>query len=99
MDTISIRNILDQQPNLPLAGSILFDKVKDAVSNGEKIGIDMKDANAIPTLFLNTSFGRLISLYGLEQTKHSFVFYNITRSQADRLRKYFSDFAAVAAAN
>ena len=43
-------------------------------------------------MFMNTSFGVLIVAYGIEKTKKLFVFNNITRSQFNRIQKYFDDY-------
>ncbi len=41
---------------------------------------------------MNTSFGELIALYGIEKTKKVFLFKSITKAQLQRIRKYFADY-------
>ena len=51
-----------------------------------------KEIESVPTVFMNTSFGELIALYGIEKTKKVFLFKSITKAQLQRIRKYFADY-------
>ncbi len=76
----------------PEAGSALFELAEKAVISNEQICLDMKGVESVPTLFMNTSFGDLILRYGIDKTKKLFTFNNITKSQVERIQKYFNDF-------
>ncbi len=76
----------------PEGGYVLYGIAEKAIESGNKILIDMKDVDSVPTLFMNTSFGDLIINHGINETKSLFIFNNITRSQLERIQKYFDDF-------
>lgn len=78
--------------SFPDAGTSLFKIAEDAINKGETLAIDMRDIESVPTMFMNTSFGDLIVAYGIDKTKKLFVFNNITRSQLNRIQKYFDDY-------
>jgi preprotein translocase subunit SecY len=76
----------------PEGGSVLYSIAEEAINNGNKILLDMIEVDSVPTLFMNTSFGDLIINYGINETKSLFIFNNISRSQLERIQKYFNDF-------
>lgn len=88
---VILRDILVGR-SYPEAGCALFELAKKAIDNNEQVILDMKDVESVPTLFMNTSFGDLILAYGIERTKKLFTFNNITKSQVERIQKYFNDF-------
>lgn len=76
----------------PEAGYALFELAEKAIDNKEQVFLDMKGVESVPTLFMNTSFGDLILQHGIEKTKKLFTFNNVTKSQVERIQKYFNDF-------
>ena len=44
---------------------------------------------------MNTSFGSLIDLFGLDTTKQALRFQNIKKSQIERIRKYLNDYGSL----
>ena len=44
---------------------------------------------------MNTSFGKIMSEFGLEKLKSTMVFRNITKVQIERIGKYFTDYSEV----
>ncbi len=88
MHIIILKDILNTTPALPEAGSILYNRIRDASSKNEKTVIDMDNITALPSIFLNTSIGRIIDVYGVDWLKKNVSFQRITRLQAERLRDY-----------
>jgi hypothetical protein len=91
MISILLKDILNGR-TYPEGGSVLFEVAKKAVQEGNTISLDLDGVESFPTTFMNTSFGDLIELYGIETTKTLFRFNNITASQVKRIRKYFTDY-------
>lgn len=94
MVTVKIKDILDGK-SYPEGGTILFGIIKDAITVNDIVSIDMEDVDSFPTMFMNTSFGNLITLFGLDKTKQSLSFKNIKKSQVERIRKYFNDYVSL----
>ena len=67
----------------------------DSIESNHKIVFDMKGIDAVSTVFLNAFFGQLIDKYGKGREKSSFKFSGLLKSQFDRIRKYFVDYAAL----
>lgn len=88
MCTIVLKDILNNTPALPDAGIILYNRIKEASGQFEQVMIDMSSITALPSIFLNTSIGRIIDDYGVDWLKKNISFQNITRQQAERLRDY-----------
>ena len=88
---VSIKDILESKTYAE-AGKILFDKIQQILKDENLISIDMKDVESVPTSFMNTSFGDLINIYGIDKVKESLYFKNITNSMIQRIRKYFEDY-------
>ena len=82
-NVVLLKDILKDN-QYPEAGVLLFKIAKEA--------IDMSEIESVPTVFMNTSFGELIALYGIEKTKKVFLFKSITKAQLQRIRKYFADY-------
>ncbi len=79
------------------AGDAVFFDSCPLIDTGETIVFDMTGLDGVSTVFLNTSFGHLMDVYGIERVKKSFKFTNILRTQAERIKKYFQDYAEVKA--
>lgn len=91
MKTIQLINILEGK-TYPEAGTALFPYLVDAINEGERICIDMSGVDSIPTLFMNTSFGEVLQIYGITSFKKLISFAHIQRSQAERIKKYLIDY-------
>lgn len=91
MITVQIKDILKDR-TYPQGGKALYDIAKKAIMDGDIVSVDMSDVESFPTMFMNTSFGDLICEFGTEKTKKAFVFKSITKSQVERIQKYFDDY-------
>ncbi|MBP8893542.1 MAG: STAS-like domain-containing protein [Saprospiraceae bacterium] len=96
MVTVRIKDVLDGR-SYPDGGTMLFGIIKDAMNNNENVSIDMEDVDSFPTMFMNTSFGKLIELFGIDATKKALSFQNIKKVQIERIRKYFNDYMSIMA--
>ena len=74
---------------------MLFGIIRDAINSNQTVSIDMEDVDSFPTMFMNTSFGSLIELFGLDITKRALRFQNIKKAQIERIRKYFNDYMSL----
>lgn len=94
MKIITLKHILAEKA-YPDAGNCIFKDIKDTILAHDKLIIDMSDVLSVPTMFLNTSFGAIIDEFGIPKLKESIGFKNITKSQVDRIQKYFIDYNQV----
>ncbi len=92
MQTILVKQYIDQYGDYAQSGNAVFDFASSAISKGETLKFDMSGQDSVSTVFLNASFGKLIDTFGIEKVKRSFIFTNLLRSQVDRIRKYFDDY-------
>ena len=74
--------------NYPDAGETLYYEIVKHINDSEKVVVDMTGIDALPSMFLNTSIGRIIDQYGKQSLKDHVAFAMITRSQAMRLHEY-----------
>ena len=88
---ISLKDLLKDKTH-PEAGAEVFKVAQKAILNDDKVSIDMEDIVAVPTSFMNTSFGDLINVFGFNETRRVFYFKNIRKTQLERFRKYFNDY-------
>lgn len=93
MTNFIIKDYIDRFNDYAKAGDAVCNDAMSLIDNGETIVFNMTGLDSVSTVFLNTSFGQLIDSYGIEKVKKSFRFTNILRSQADRIKKYFADYA------
>lgn len=91
MDRIYVKDLLTAG-SYPDAGIQFYALAQPAMQNGQNIYIDMTDVTAIPTTFMNVSFGRIINEYGKQQAKERLKFFNITRAQLERIKRYFDTY-------
>ena len=92
---IQLSEIINKYNDYAKSGSIVYEISKDIISNGGIVIIDMKGIESVPTNFMNTSFGALITNCGFDKTKQSFKFRNILKSQLSRFAKYFADYQKI----
>ena len=88
MCTISVNNIMKNR-SYPEAGVALFDAIV-ANMDSEKIILDMTDVTTMPSMFLNTSLGKFIEVYGVDLLRSKIAFAKITATQASRIKEYIN---------
>ncbi|MBE6225932.1 MAG: DUF4325 domain-containing protein [Bacteroidales bacterium] len=86
MCTINISYIL-KDSDYPTAGAKLYDMIIARYDAEDSITLDLMDVDALPSMFLNTSIGKLITDKGILALK-KIRFTNITKSQAARIKDY-----------
>ncbi len=74
----------------PESGQMLYDYMSPLLANGESVTLDLAGVVSLPSMFLNASIGLAAREYGVETIKKSIAFRNVTKTQAERLREYFS---------
>lgn len=94
METLRLSDILYEK-SYPEAGVALFPHIEAAIKGKDKLCIDMDGVDSIPTLFMNTSFGEVIRIYGATTFKKVISFTHIQKSQAERIKKYIADYEFV----
>ena len=94
MTTILLSDILNNN-DYANGGTVVYDIAQMAISNNDIIVIDMQNVDSFPTVFMNTSFGKLMDNFGVDRTKKSFRFKNILKTQVERISKYFSDYESM----
>ena len=95
MSTIYLKNILAENPDLPKAGEIFYDKVMSDDTLSEKIIVNMEEVTSLPSIFLNVSIGRIIDKFGIQWVKDHLSFTRITKTQAIRLSDYLSRYRTI----
>ena len=76
--------------DFPMAGSSLYDIIRENMNSSDKITIDMEGVSSLPSMFLNVSIGKFIDEFGFETLKKKISFTKITKLQAERLTDYIS---------
>ena len=76
----------------PTAGTVLYGLIMRSIDSEDKIVLDMDGVSLIPSMFLNTSLGRIIQERGTSFVKAKFGFKNIKSSDANRIRDYVGRF-------
>ncbi len=92
MCTIELGAIFSQSTDMPNAGNIFYNQIKDAFDSSDRVVVDMENITALPSIFLNVSIGRIIEEFGIDKLKSSMSFSKITKTQAMRLQEYLSKF-------
>ncbi len=87
MDRILVLDTL-KKGGYPEAGRVLYEEIMSRIHSADKIIIDFEGVSSVPSLYLNTSLGRLVKKKGVDFVKSKLFFANITKSQADRIKKY-----------
>lgn len=93
MVSLTIKDYYDLHKDYAKAGDAIYVAAVPLITKGETILFDMKGLDAVSTVFLNMSFGQLMDRFGVDKVKGSFRFSNVLKSQAERIRKYFRDYA------
>ena len=74
----------------PESGSVLYNSIAPLLAQGEKVALDLDGVMALPSMFLNASIGLAASEFGADAVRKNVVFYHVSKTQADRLKEYFS---------
>jgi hypothetical protein len=92
MYTIDLKQILTNH-SYPDAGSLLYQQLSDKIENEDKIILNLKNVDMLPSMFLNMSIGKIIEDFGVDKLK-KITFAEITQLQAERIRDYVTRFSA-----
>lgn len=88
---ISVSTIF-QGRNYPDAGDVLYSVLNDNLDKQDRIILDFKDVNLVPSMFLNTSLGKIIGERGAGIIRQKIAFSNISASQIAHIREYVQRF-------
>lgn len=90
---VNISEIM-QGVNYPEAGDRLYGVLLDNLDKDARIVLDFNGITLVPSMFLNTSLGRLIKERGVDVVKRKLGFCNIPMSQMAHIKEYVKRFAA-----
>ena len=88
---ISVSTIF-QGRNYPDAGDVLYSVLNDNLDKQDRIILDFKDVTLVPSMFLNTSLGKIIGERGAGIIRQKIAFSNISASQISHIREYVQRF-------
>lgn len=88
---ISVSTIF-QGRNYPDAGDVLYSVLNDNLDKQDRIILDFKDVTLVPSMFLNTSLGKIIGERGTGIIRQKIAFSNISASQIAHIREYVQRF-------
>lgn len=88
---ISVSTIF-QGRNYPDAGDVLYSVLNDNLDKHDRIILDFKDVTLVPSMFLNTSLGKIIGERGAGIIRQKIAFSNISASQIAHIREYVQRF-------
>lgn len=88
---ISVSTIF-QGRNYPDAGDVLYSVLNDNIDKQDRIILDFKDVTLVPSMFLNTSLGKIIGERGAGIIRQKIAFSNISASQIAHIREYVQRF-------
>lgn len=90
-DYIYIKDLLING-SFPEGGAKLYDLAKPIMETGGTIKLNFDGVDALPSLFMNVSFGKLIPEFGIRNVVQSLKFYDISKVQLEHIRRYFKRF-------
>ena len=88
---ISVSTIF-QGRKYPDAGDELYSVLNDNLDKQDRIILDFKDVTLVPSMFLNTSLGKIIGERGAGIIRQKIAFSNISASQIAHIREYVQRF-------
>ena len=88
---ISVSTIF-QGRNYPDAGDVLYSVLNDNLDKQDRIILDFKDVTLVPSMFLNTSLGKILGERGAGIIRQKIAFSNISASQIAHIREYVQRF-------
>ena len=86
---IQLSQLMADRP-YPESGQMLYDYMSPLLANGESVTLDLAGVISLPSMFLNASIGMAAREYGVESIKKNIAFRHVTKTQAERLKEYFS---------
>lgn len=87
MSTINISQITKSKRAISAAdGDIVFDRIVSAFKNKEKVVLDFEGIELTITAFLNSSIGKLYSLYSSEDIKELLDIVNLPNDEVSLLK-------------
>lgn len=92
MISISVLPIMNGR-DYPSAGDALYVVIMQSIQKQDKVVLDLAGVSMLPSMFLNTSIGRIINEKGIPFVKEKISFSNIKASDAQRLTDYIRRFA------
>jgi hypothetical protein len=92
MYTIDLNQILTNN-SYPDAGLALYKQISDKIEHEDKIILNLRNVDMLPSMFLNMSIGKIIEDFGVEKLK-KITFVDITQIQAERIKDYVARFSA-----
>lgn len=95
MYTFNMSIVLQQSEDLSVAGNSFYNCIKQAISNNDKLSVNMDGVTSLPSVFLNISLGRIIDEEGKDKLKQYVGFVRITKQQAIRLSDYLQRYISV----
>ena len=84
---ISVSTIF-QGRNYPDAGDVLYSVLNDNLDKQDRIILDFKDVTLVPSMFLNTSLGKIIGERGAGIIRQKIAISNISASKIANIREY-----------
>lgn len=81
-----------QGRSYPDAGDVLYSVLNDNLDKQDRIILDFKDVTLVPSMFLNTSIGKIIGERGAGIIRQKIAFSNISASQIAHIREYVQRF-------
>ena len=91
MITIAVLPIMNGK-DFPAAGEALYLVIMKNIDIQDRIVLNMEGVPLLPSMFLNTSIGRIINERGVDYLKSKITFSNIKASDANRVREYVQRF-------
>ena len=86
---IQLSQLMADRP-YPESGQMLYDYMSPLLAKGESVTLDLAGGVSLPSMFLNASVGIAAREYGVDTIKKNIAFRNVTKTQAERLKEYFS---------
>lgn len=73
-------------------GFALFQAIQDRLAHGTPVEIDFSDAGGVSSSFLHGFLAESFNLVGIDAAKRLLMLRNVSRGQADMLKKYIADY-------
>lgn len=77
-----------QNRTYPEAGNALYNIIESKAGSYDRFVLDLQNVELVPSMFLNTSIGKLYADNGLDYIKQKIAFKNVSVSQMERIRNY-----------
>lgn len=81
--------------SFPDGGARLYDLARPIIASSGTVRLNFSGVDALPSLFMNVSFGKLIPEFGIDTVAKALKFYDISKAQLEHIRRYFKRFNEV----